>query len=192
MSRTHRALSLSQLLDGLPARDHAAEPRRRRVRRTSVRIASVLVAAIVAVLGAGCGQAGIGQHQPVTRDPSSAASSLASSAQPVELHRKGGIAGFDDRLTIASDGTVTLSARDGSTRRCRLSPDLLARTRAIGWATLPPTAEPTGRSDVMRYVVRAGGRTTVLDADAPPPGQAAAVDTAAALFAAAADCPPAE
>ena len=157
-----------------------------------MRIVSLLFAVLVVGLGAGCGgQTSIKEHQPVSGGPSSAASGPAASAHAFELRRTGGIAGFDDRLTLASDGTATLSSRDGSIRRCALSPDLLAKARSIAWDALPSAPEPTGRSDLMRYVVRAGGRTTVLDADVPPPGQAAAVDTAAALFAAASNCPPA-
>lgn len=72
-----------------------------------------------------------------------------------------------------------------------LPPALLARARSVPWAMLSDASAPAGRSDAMRFLVTAGGRTTTLDADVPPPDQAAAVDLAAALFTAVGDCPPA-
>lgn len=113
----------------------------------------------------------------------------AATTQPLEVRRTGGIAGFDDRLTVTPDGAATLETRAGLRRSCQLPAGLLARTRAIAWGALPGSPEPTGRSDVMHFLVEAGGRVTVLDADVPPPAQAAAVDAAAALFAAVEGCP---
>lgn len=133
---------------------------------------------------------GCGNTKPAERSTMDSRSTADQGAtgQPLELRRTGGIAGFDDRLTVASDGTATLVTRAGR-RSCPLPLDLLTRARSVDWASLPGTSEPAGRSDVMRFLVTAGGRTTTLDADVPPPGQAQAVATAAALFAAVESCP---
>lgn len=121
-------------------------------------------------------------------DNSSSSSDKGAPAQRLELRRVGGVAGFDDLLTVRPDGAATLVTRAGR-RSCPLPLDLLARSGSVDWGALPGSPEPAGRSDVMRFLVTAGGRTTVLDADVPPPGQVTAVDTAAALFAALENCP---
>lgn len=142
---------------------------------------------LVVLVSVGCGNAKPPEH-PTTDDARSTAAGTVT-VQPLQLRRTGGIAGFDDRLTVAADGTATLVTRAGLRRSCPLPPDLLARTRSMAWHALPGSPEPTGRSDIMRFLVEVGGRVTVLDADVPPPAQAVAVETAAALFAAAGDCP---
>lgn len=156
------------------------------VRRTAVSTRVSALVLLVALLCVGCGNAAPAERRRM--DGAASTADKGATAQSLELRRTGGIAGFDDRLTVASDGIATLVGRAGR-RSCPLPLDLLARTRSVDWATLPGTPEPAGRSDVMRFLVTAGGRTTVLDADVPAPGQAAAVDIAAALFAAVGDCP---
>lgn len=110
---------------------------------------------------------------------------------PLDLHRLGGIAGFDDRLVIDPDGLATLTTRGGGRQACQVPGPLLNRVRSIRWDALPQAPLPSGRSDVLRYLVAAGGRTTMLDGDLPPIGQVEAVDTVAALFAAISACRPA-
>ncbi|MGI8682476.1 MAG: hypothetical protein ACR2JO_10200 [Mycobacteriales bacterium] len=142
---------------------------------------------LLVLVCAGCGNAPPAER--ATMDDSARNAAKPATAQPLVLRRVGGIAGFDDRLTIAPDGVATLATRDGRRRSCPLPPDLLARTRSVAWAAVPGAREPAGRSDVMRFLVEVGSRVTALDADVPPPGQAVAVDIAAALFAAVGDCP---
>lgn len=144
---------------------------------------------LVALVCFGCGNPKLAERS--TTDDARSTAARPATAQPLQLRRTGGIAGFDDSLTVAPDGTAALTTRAGLRRSCQLPPELLARARAVAWAALPGTAEPAGRSDVMRFVVEVGGHVTVLDADAPSPAQAVAVDTAAALFAAVENCPPA-
>jgi hypothetical protein len=151
----------------------------------TIRIPSLVL--VVALVCVGCGTTKPAER-PTVNDAGNTTAGAAAT-QPLELRRTGGVAGFDDRLTVAPDGTATLVTRAGLRRSCPLPTDLLARVRSVAWAALPAAPEPAGRSDVMRFVVDVGGRTTALDADVPPPGQAAAVDTAAALFAAVGDCP---
>lgn len=128
-------------------------------------------AAVVAVWCAACG--------------GSTGGAASSTEQPtLEIRRTGGIAGFDDRLVIAADGTAQLSTKDGRRTRCRLGSDLQARVDGVDWAALRSAPPPRGRSDVMTYVVRTARHRAVLDADLPGPAQHDAVDIAAALFAA--------
>lgn len=61
----------------------------------------------------------------------------------------------------------------------------------FGWDALPQAPLPSDRSDVLRYLVTAAGRTTMLDADVPPVGQVEGVNTVAALFATVSARPPA-
>lgn len=103
----------------------------------------------------------------------------APMTQQLEIRRTGGVAGFDDKLTIAPDGAAALTTRGGRRRSCQLPAPLLDRARSIRWDALPSAPQPTGRSDVMRFVVTSGGGTTTLDADVPPAEQAAAVQVAA-------------
>ncbi len=144
---------------------------------------------LAALLAAGCGGAST-VDQPVT-DQSTGTGTGSPMTQPLEIRRTGGIAGFDDRLTVAPDGSAALVTRGLARRSCQLPAPLLERAGAIPWGTLPNAPEPTERSDAMRFVVTAGERTATLDADVPPPGQEHAVETAAALFAAVESCPPA-
>lgn len=143
----------------------------------------------VGLLTGGCGRG------PATDEPGAGGSPGTATPSPVtlplDIHRLGGIAGFDDRLVIAPDGLATLTSRGGLRQACRVPAPLLDRVRSIRWDALPQAPLPSGRSDVLRYLVAAGGRTTMLDADVPPIGQVEAVDTVAALFSAISACPPA-
>lgn len=145
---------------------------------------------VIGLLTAGCGSANdVGGG---TGGPRPAGSTVATpGTQPLEIHRTGGIAGFDDRLVIVANGTAALTTRGGRRQSCRLPAPLVDRVRGIRWDALPTATPPSGRSDVLLYVVTEGGRSTTLDGDVPPAGQAAAVDTVAELFAALSACPPA-
>ena len=146
-------------------------------------------AVLLGLLAAGCGGTP-NVDQPAANRPTGTGT-RSPMTQPLEIRRTGGIAGFDDQLTVGPGGSAALSTRGGQRRSCQLPAALVDRARSIRWDALPAAPQPSGRSDAMRYVVTAGGRTTTLDADVPPAEQADAVDTAAALFAAVSACPPA-
>lgn len=112
-------------------------------------VAPAVIAAGAAVQAlAGCGVAPSGPE------------ATGSEGFPIVLTRTGGIAAFDDRLTITSDGSVTGRTRSGDVS-CRLTAattnELAAALR--GATNAPPP--PTSRSDLMSITVSFGGK--VLD-----------------------------
>lgn len=136
------------------------------------RVWSVLMAAGL-LLGGGCAQ---------TAGP--------AAGPGLEIRRSGGLAGFDDILTVAPDGTAQLVTKDGRRLHCRLGGEPLRRLVAVDWAAVPVAPPAPGRSDAMTFLVQAGTRRVALDADTPPAGQRPAVDAVAAAFSAVAGCPP--
>jgi hypothetical protein len=79
--------------------------------------------------------------------------------------RSGGLAGFDDHLVIAADGTVTGRTRSGPVA-CRLAPAVAAALATA--VTSAPTSGtgPTTGADALVITVAAGGRTVYLGGSA--------------------------
>lgn len=150
-----------------------------------MRVLPVVSATAVLVLATGCGGAagtssGGGEPSGTAPDPPALPAGL-------ELRRSGGFAGFDDRLTVAADGTVALTRRGGATVRCVLEPALRERVAAVPWAQVRPAAPAPGSADRFTYVVRvAGHEATLAERDDLDATQTAALETAAALISAAA------
>jgi hypothetical protein len=130
-----------------------------------------MTAVVVAALCAACGGGG--------------AAAGRGDATTLVLRRTGGIAGFDDTLTISPDGMAELTTRDGRRTRCRLGPEQRSRVAGVQWRDLRPASRGPRHSDAMTFVVHSGGHRVVLDADLPADAHQPAVDTIAALFAAA-------
>ncbi|HET8601919.1 MAG TPA: hypothetical protein VFL99_16460 [Segeticoccus sp.] len=86
-------------------------------------------------------------QETTATEPSTAAADDDSRADvfPLTLVRRGGIAGFHDRLRIHADGSVTFRRAGAAEQRCRLDPDLLDTLRQaaaqVRWParTLPST-----------------------------------------------------
>ncbi len=75
---------------------------------------------------------------------------------PVTLTRVGGIAGFDDTITVQASGATTVAGKLGAPRTCTLTPIAVARLQAAlrALARGVPDAKPSGRiSDRMTVSV---------------------------------------
>ena len=129
----------------------------------------VTTMAIVTLLTA-CGSA-----TPPT--PATPADSAAP-AFPVTVARSGGLAGFDDRVVVAGDGTTMVTARGGAVTSCRLTtPALTALERSVrSLVAAPPQGSPSApnRSDELTMTLVTPLRLTPV-----PLGEGQAPDAAA-------------
>ena len=114
-------------------------------------------------------------NTPAPTTPAPAAIQPTLAAQPaagtlVVYHKSGGIMGMDETLTVAADGTLTLSSRIGGSKSAQASPSALRRlTELLGsaeFAALPPLAETIG-ADLFVYEISVGGsaQPTVVTMD---------------------------
>ena len=107
------------------------------------------LATLVAALATGaCGQ----QASPTATPPGTAAgttSAPSGTASATGLRRTGGVAGFDDRLSVAADGRVTGSTRTASVD-CAVGTET-AQTLATAPA---PTVAPAAGTDRMTVTLR--------------------------------------
>jgi hypothetical protein len=130
-------------------------------------VRAVAVVAVTAAL-AGCGAAATGSSGTA---PATVAST--PSRRPwLEYSRTGGIAGFDDRVTVTVDGAVTASTKGAGVRRYQLSPTENARLHRLAGAAgaAGPAARAStgpGRSDALVVRLSIDGRTVAV-----PDGQA--------------------
>ena len=108
--------------------------------------ALAIVAMLLALPGIGC-----------TDDTASQESSLL-----IEFQRSGGIRGTDDRLTIDSDGTATLT-RDGATSTITIDRSVIDRLRRalreIEFDKLVVEDSPRRGGDAYEYAITYRGRT---------------------------------
>jgi hypothetical protein len=100
--------------------------------------------------------------------------SMRSQAPPlVEFHRSGGIAGFDDRLVIRTDGSAHLSRRQIDAD-FTVPPDTLERLRALLRDVPVETLRaeylpPRAGADLFQYVVTFRGKgIRCVDTAIPP------------------------
>ena len=119
---------------------------------TVPRSAALATLALTAALAtSACGQPSSPTASPTgTRPGTSAAPGGTASA--TDLRRTGGVAGFDDRLSVAADGRVT-----GSTRTASVDCAVPAETVQT-LATAPaPTVAPAAGTDRMTVTLRRDG-----------------------------------
>lgn len=110
-----------------------------------VRVGFLLGAALAL---AGCGGAAM------TDGPSPAASTgTGPPASGMTLTRTGGIAGFNDVLEIAADGTAQLTRRSGETSSCTPSPTALDALRAIDLVAVGSAPPKAPIADGFTYTV---------------------------------------
>ncbi len=117
--------------------------------------------------GAGSGSAGGSAGASGTSAPTTVASDAsAAPAFPVTITRTGGIAGFDDRLVVAADGSVTGRTRAGAVS-CSLPADMAAGlAAAVATAPSEGSGPTSGLPDALVVTVSAGGRTAYLGGSA--------------------------
>ncbi len=98
------------------------------------------------------------------------AAPLPATGTLVVYHKSGGIMGINDTLTVAADGTLTLTSRKGGPSTTKVDQAALHRlVELLGsaeFAALPPRAEVPG-ADQFVYEISVAGRAqpTVLTMD---------------------------
>jgi hypothetical protein len=134
----------------------------------------VRLAGVVASVILGCALMGCGAAAPQRADavPATSASIAASPVSPVadvlvSFRRQGGIAGFDDRLTVRPSGSYEISRRGGTPTTGQLSADELATLRqamdASGFTRLPAVNPGPVIADGFTYVVGYAGHEVVAE-----------------------------
>ena len=131
-----------------------------------------VVAAVAGLVLSGCGNDSGGVANP---PPSPAPSSTPTVTQstpvgaglPLTVSRRGGFAGFDDQVVIATDGVATVSSHGKETIRCKLDPSLLTTistaAEQVDWASLVATKPTVKHPDDMILAVTANGKTARLE-----------------------------
>jgi hypothetical protein len=105
--------------------------------------------------------------------PLLAPTAINSSTQLVDYHRSGGIAGFEDRLTVSRSGVGVHTPRSGVPRVFRVSPaalaDLERALEAADFPSLDPSYLPTTPiADAFSYTITHLGATVVTSDGAVP------------------------
>ncbi|MEP6798027.1 MAG: hypothetical protein ABI890_07765 [Lapillicoccus sp.] len=109
----------------------------------SIRLVVVLASlALVTACGSttGSGQPGSssGSGQPGSSG-SGGSSTTGGAGFPVTISRIGGIAGFNDRVVVASGGVTTVTTKRGPAGTCTLAPETVTRLLAAVRAAPTPT-----------------------------------------------------
>jgi hypothetical protein len=103
--------------------------------------AVVATAALAAVLtAAGCGE---------PTSPAGTSAETGATASATSLRRTGGVAGFDDRLSVAADGVVS-----GTTRTAAVDCTVSAQTVRTLASAPPPSIAPAAGTDRMEVTLR--------------------------------------
>jgi hypothetical protein len=114
---------------------------------------------------AGCG-GGLGSQPP---DPSGAPSSSEGSLgpgdppAPMTVARSGGIAGVNDVVEIAPDGSARVTRRNGEVAACTPSADAVARLRAIDLRAIGSGPPKHTIADAFSYTVTTAGSTVSVE-----------------------------
>ncbi len=129
--------------------------------RTALALPATLLLA-TALLG-GCGSKGSPSPggSSATAPPSatpSASPSLSTPPTPAVLTRTGGLAGYDDRLEVAPDGSVTGTTRAAQVT-CRVAADLAG---TLTTAAPPSPAGPAAGTDRMTVTLTRAGTSIPL------------------------------
>ena len=120
-------------------------------------VIKVVVVLLVVVTLAGCGGSTVTEG-PLA--PSPAATPTGSdTASEMVVARSGGIAGFNDTLNIAADGTAQVMSKTGETRACVPDPAALDRLRAIDLDAVGSSPPKQPIPDGFTYTVTSGGVT---------------------------------
>ncbi len=115
-------------------------------------------------------------------DSPARSSTPASPTGVLVVTRTGGIAGVNDVLEIAADGSAQMTSKTGETRDCVPSPTALQQLRGIDLAAVGSAPSKPQIADGFTYEVRtAGGSASAGDGDEGL--RAELVAAAAAVFA---------
>ncbi|HYQ33792.1 MAG TPA: hypothetical protein VEQ83_11305 [Lapillicoccus sp.] len=87
--------------------------------------------------------------------------------QPLMLTRSGGVAGFHDRVYLATDGQARVTSRGGTPTHCQVDGALMqsiARAAAaVDWSALPPATTQPRHPDDLVVVVSSGGSSARIE-----------------------------
>lgn len=120
-------------------------------------MAKVILPAVIICLVTGCGGSSPNDAQ-TPFDPQQVVARFAG----VSYRRTGGIAGGEDRITIAPDGTIETSGRLLGQRRGQISEfQIMQLVRLLeGWESLRPAyPAPPGSADAFEHEIEYRGRT---------------------------------
>ena len=133
----------------------------------SIRLAVVL--ASLALVTA-CGSSTGGSAADPASGPAGGTTTDAGTF-PVTISRTGGIAGFNDRIVVDTDGATTVTSKRGAAGRCTLSADtltrLLAAVSAAPKATTSSTTGPRIADEMFTTLEAPTTRGAVRLSDAP-------------------------
>ncbi len=145
----------------------------------------LLILAGVLLLAAACAPIRPPATPLASPPPTSPPPAPGALATPVLFSRTGGFAGFDDRVTIAADGSYTANRRGQAQTTGRLAPARLAGLAAVLAASGLFEADhrfETPGADQFVYTITYGGHTVVaVDGAIPAPLQPV-IDELAALI----------
>ncbi len=140
----------------------------------------VAVVASAALLG-GCGSTAMPSTPPAppSGGPSESTPPGRADIFPVVITRRGGIAGFSDRLTVQADGSARTSTRRGVGAPCRLTEAALKRLEqavtGLAASPPPPPTSTTRVSDELVTTVQTPAARQVLRLSDAPVGAVAVV-----------------
>jgi hypothetical protein len=159
-----------------------------------VRISIAWAGALLVLLLAGCDGASTARGEPsrpsVPPPPPSTVPSVAVPPLPppppsllplpagmlVEFERQGGLAGFDDRLTLRADGSYEVGRRGAAVIRGKLSPAEVANLRGVldgsRFSEIPAVNAASGVADGFTYRIAYAGHEVLAQDGAVPPALA--------------------
>jgi hypothetical protein len=86
---------------------------------------------------------------------------------PLIITRTGGFAGFDDRVTVGTDGIASVVKNGKGSVRCKVDSGLLATittaVQRVDWSKIGTTKPTIRHPDDMVIAVAAGGRQARLE-----------------------------
>ncbi|HEY0473723.1 MAG TPA: hypothetical protein VGD34_18770 [Kribbella sp.] len=137
-------------------------------------VKNIRYAALAAAAGlvlTGCGNesnSGSNPSAPVTSTPSGTPSgSPAAGALPLIVTRTGGFAGFDDRVTLGTDGVASVVKNGKGPVRCKVDSGLLTTIttaiQQVDWSRIATTKPTIRHPDDMVIAIAAGGRQARLE-----------------------------
>jgi hypothetical protein len=134
----------------------------------------VVLAAAAGLVLAGCGDdSSAGGTPSATSNPSTPIASLPSPSTttgtglPLTVSRTGGFAGFNDRVTVGTDGIASASSMGKGPQRCKLDAGFLNTltdaVKQVDWASVGITKPTIRHPDDMIIAVSAGGGLARLE-----------------------------
>ncbi|WP_436534174.1 hypothetical protein [Actinoplanes sp. HUAS TT8] len=128
---------------------------------------SLVPALLLPLIIAGCADQTTGSATATGATPQVSAASADPAVFPLDFARTGGFAGFDDRLHIGADGTMTVSRRGVSSAPVATDATVLAALQQVLTAPNLTTAAPASSAPVcadgFRYRLTTPGWTYTAD-----------------------------